>query len=199
MSLKNPIFRALLRYVIAGDLQDMKKAYRLVFSEFGKNTEKASEAIWRSKDTPPYNAIGYDRVGKNTVKNICDVAQSTSLPVILDYIKRGSVLHTTEVDIGSGSDLNKLKTFKRSINDKLYRRYGQKSLTVDEIYNVLNIARIDQELQEIIANPNMYARVMEDTQTKSPGYAQSKFSSEYASILPTNLRVVLKYIDSFEN
>lgn len=199
MSLRNPLFRSLIRCVIAGDLQDMKKAYRLVFSEFGKNTEKASEAIWRGKDTPPYNAIGFDRISKNTVKNVCEVAQSTVFSDILDYIKRGSVLHMTEVDIGSGSDINKLKTFKRSINEKLYREHGYKSLTVDAMYTILNVARIDQELQEIIANPNMYARIMDDTQTKSPGYPQGKFSSEYSSIVPMNMRVVLRYIDSFEN
>jgi hypothetical protein len=210
MLLKNASFRSFLRYVIASDISDMKKAYRLVFSQFGKDTEKASEAIWKWKDTQPYSAIGFDRISKKTITTIFDLIKNKSdtadvtvrkqfLTDILEYIQRGSALHTTEVDIESETDINRIKRFKNNINAKLYKRYKGQQFTVNEIYNILNKARIDQDLQEILNNPTMYARIMEDTTTKAPGYPQGKFSSEYISTLPMNLRVVLRYIDSFEN
>lgn len=212
MHIKNPIFRSLLRYVIAGEMEDMKKAYRLVISEFGKDTEKAAEAIWRGKDAPPYSAIGYDRIGKKTIDSIFDTLSyrhtGTSKTTIrkrlitdvLDYIAHGSSLHMTELGTPSREDINKIKPFKKDLLEKLYAKYRGQLGTITEVHSVLNKAMIDQELREVLANPNMYNRIMGDSlQTLPPGSPQSKFSSEYVGNMPMNLRVVLKYIDSFEN
>lgn len=212
MYLKNPLFRSLLRYVIAGEMEDMKKAYRLVFSEFGKDTEKAAEAIWRGKDIPPYDAIGYERIGKKTIENIFDTLDHRNtgttkttirkrlITDVLDYIARGSSLHMTDLGAPTKLDINKIPIFKTILREKLHKRYQGIPGTVNEVHSVLNKAMIDQELRGILANPNMYSRIMgEGLQTLPPGSPQSKLSSEYVNILPMNLRVVLKYIDSFEN
>jgi hypothetical protein len=202
MSLNNPVFRTLLRSIVANVLEDMKKGYRSLFSQFGKNIDKAAEYLWKNKELSMYKPIGYDRLSKKQIEDIYgiiaddmggDEKTPPSMASMLKYIQEESSAHTTE------EDPRMLKRFSKPIYNKLMSRYQHQQFTVDQFYSILNIAAIEQQLEEIVNNPSMFDRVMGQSSYAAPGSPYGKLASDYRHIMSQNLRVLLKYVDSFEN
>ena len=202
MDLKNPIFRRVFRAIIAALMDEEREAFRLLIKQFGLDLNKVVEVgkyIWKNRKTPPMNSIGYEDVPIKIIREIADNLKGRNSALTFNnffsYFKGG-----LERTIPSKGMLSQREILPTLLLDKLNKEYENKGeipgSNLAEVYDAVNSSFKSKDYLELINNKEMQRRISEGMQF---GEHNIKSASTYDSIIRKQMRVVLRYIDSFEN
>lgn len=133
MSLGNPIFRQLVRLIIAGRFENAKDAYRFLLWKFSNNSEKAARFMWESRNAEPFKDVGGEIVTMQTVQDLYELAKRYGTNVT--FPKIFAFLLDTRNKIPN--DLQKIKREIAPFRDQLVRKFGDRGLSEQELFDSL--------------------------------------------------------------
>jgi len=179
VDLKNPVYRQLLRFVVASQIEDMRRAWQEIIKKFGLKYDKAMDVgkfIMQNKDKPPYEAIGHEEVTRDIAIEVAKRLSESSG----DY-------NTTLKDLNT---ILSIKPLPRSLQVELLDNYlfNQASWNINTFHNFLNELYKAKSYSEIVNNPEMQKRLISEPKEYIGPYKKS-----------ASLRVVLRYLDTLEN
>jgi hypothetical protein len=198
MDLKNPIIRKVFRAIIAALMDEEREAFRLLIKQFGLDFNKTIEVgkyIWSNRNKPPFNSIGYEEVPLKIIREIAENLKGKNSALTFNnffsYFKGG-----LGITIPSRGILSQREVLPTLLLNKLNKEYENKSEILEgnfaEAYDAVNSAFKSKDYLELINNKEMQKRVFE-------GVPFKKSANAYDSIIRKQMRVLMRYVDSFEN
>ena len=210
MPLNNPLFRQLLRCIVAGFLEQAKDAYKKLIFKFGDNIEAAAKFMWENRDKDPFKLIGGEEIARQTVKDMYEIVakdelETVTLPKIFAFMSTLTRQQSGPIppDLPASRFValkNTFRNFPPKMEHKLITQFKNKVITEQELYDILNIARNQLKYEKAYHDQNIFQK-----SEKRPGATQVTPASpmdivynKYAStsVGTGRLEVVLKYIDS---
>jgi hypothetical protein len=209
MSLENPLFRQLVRIIIAGILETGKDAYKMLFWKFGQNIKEAARFMWENRNRDPFKQIGGEEVPMATAQSLYQLVKRIATNAydseIVNMAKTFVLLNsrTAQMPTDLGKELytslqNLQRTFRNVppiVRNDLMTQRG--NLTEEQFYNTINIATKEIQYAQALHN-----RAFLEKEERQPGSAAptpvsptGMLYGKEASVF-RNLNIVLAYIDS---
>ena len=211
MSLNNPIFRQLLRSIVAGFLEQAKDAYKKLIFKFGDNVEAAARFMWGNRDKDPFKLIGGEEIARQTTKDIYEIIskdelEAVTMPKVFAFVSTLARQQSGPIppDMPASRFValkNTFKNFPPKMEHKLITQFKNQPLTEQKLYDVLNIARNEIKYAKMYSDMSILEKSEKRpgaTTTTSPSpmdIVYGKNASTSANLM--QLKVVLNYIDSF--
>lgn len=223
MYLENPVFRKLVRAVIASIFDEGKRAWNEVIKKFGLDLNKAMEAgvfIWENRGVKPFSILGDEEISSKAIDNIFTKLVHANKPVTMGNI----LIASREQDFEKGTS-NVPPKLPDILIKKLIEKHERDDLSsrAKQIYNDINSAYKAKSYLQIVGDKNTqqklglipggpgYSKVpLKDVLDKrTEGYEgpeipeYKNLPKKYANLFQPSrqrqLNVILRYIDSFES